>query len=247
MEIQWKTPAAHLWKSLCFLFLTTVLAGCASTAIEVREIERIPHRIFDPSSIDRLGVPDVKVRLAADVELAEVVIEGGNMGFIPPDPGSLAIAIGVSLVLEHVASRKAAAIKNQLEKALKEIDLPNKLQESIERRLKERAGEKGKGTPRLEIVIQRYGFVIGPDGLDRSLNHHQRFCPVIHADITLEASDQLVYKDRIFWEPYKRSTDVPPPQCASPSVFAAQEGKLARQTLEEATEVLAAVIVARLK
>lgn len=132
--------------------------------------------------------------------------------------------------------------------ALDKIDFPNsfpnRLRASIEARLKKSFPENGVVHPHLEVVIQRYGFAIGPDLIP---DKPETVCPLISAYIQLRISDQVRFKDRIFWEPYRRSIDIPPPQCASPADFAAQGGKLARQTLKEATEVLAAVVVRRLK
>lgn len=128
--------------------------------------------------------------------------------------------------------------------ALNKTDFANRLQESIEGRLNEHVGKRGKGNPRLEIVIQRYGFISGPN---INPNKTENLCTVINAYVKLQVSDQVVFKERIFWEPYKRSMDVPPPRCDAPSVLGAEQGKLVRRTFEDAAEILAAVIVKRLK
>ena len=208
------------------LLVSAGLVGCAPTAIEFRQIERIPIRVFDPGSVQGLGVPEVKVLLAAGVEYSKVTPKEVAM---PLHPAGLIFGPFGALI----SSLAAVHIENQLSLALNEIDFPKRLQKSIESRLHE-DGQSGKPNARLEVVIQRYGFVSGPDGFVSSgfnLDKFQRFCSVIDADITLNIPNEVGHKDSIFWEPFKRSVDIPPPRCESPSVFAAQKGKLARQTL----------------
>jgi hypothetical protein len=114
------------------------------------------------------------------------------------DPNSIK-GLGVPEVKVRLATRPEVSQRwrhDEIVKALKEIDIADRLQDSIEGRWNK---------------------------------------------------DQVVFKDRIFWEPYRRSKDVPPPCCDSPSILGAEQGKLVRRTLEDAAKTLAAVIVRRLK
>lgn len=232
------------------LLFSAILTGCATTAKPIRQIERIASPALDPKFARVSGLGQVDVRMPANVELAEVVPEEGGQSANALIMGPNPIAIGV-IFLEGIA---AGAVKSKIEeellKSLKEVKFPEILQRSIARRSQEQLEDGGERTPGLEVVIHRYGFTSGPDGVvyvRPKFRSVQRFCSVIQADIILKSANQVLYKDRIFWEPFKRSMDVPPPQCELPADFAAQEGKLARQTFEEAAQVLAAVILRRLR
>ena len=232
------------------LLLVLFLAGCATTPVEIRQIERIPSPAFDLKSIHGVGFSEVNVRMPANIELAEVVPEEGGQAANALIMGPNPIAIGVIFLEGIAAGEVKSRIEEELLKSLKEVKFPEILQRSIVRRSREQFEDGGERTPGLEVVIHRYGFTSGPDGVvyvRPNFRNVQRFCSVIQADIILKSANQVLYKDRIFWEPFKRSMDLPPPQCASPAVFAAHEGKLARQTFEEAAQVLAAVILRRLR
>jgi len=221
--------------------------GCAPTTIEIRQFERVPKRAIDPSSLQDFGVSQVNVWHATSVEVPEVAPRGGvGGGGIPMGPPGLAVLL-LGGVLEGLAEAgEAIRIEQQLGKALTAFDFSKRLQKSIKGRLHE-YGQSKKRNADLDIVIQRYGFSIVRGGARSKPADHESFCTVIDAQIILRFPGQVIWEDKIFWEPFKRSMDVPPPRCASPFVLAAEREKLARQILEEATENLAEVIVERLK
>ena len=223
-----------------FLLVILPWVGCAPPAIKTRQIERVPIRVFDPSSIQDLAVSQVKVRLATSVEVPEVTPKEVETAAMNP------LGFGFALLEGMANAEEAFAVEDQLGKALNEFDFPKSLQKSIEGRLHE-DGQGGTRNVQLEIVIQRYGFSIVRGGARSKPADYESFCTVIDTQIILRFPGQVIWEDKIFWGPFKRSIDVPPPRCASPFILAAEREKLARQILEEATENLAEVIVERLK
>jgi len=203
----------------------------------------------------RSGFAPIEVRLARAPEVAQVwpnsVFEGLGAG-----AGLTAVGAGVTLlnplagaaVVGGVILTPALAImgvmnastRKAIITALQEVDFPRRLQDAIQSRLAASATGRTDHTMKLEVLVQGYGFFDGggPEGLD--------YCFSFDGELTVTAADGVLYQERVFMEPYKRSLDVPPPRCTRFDKFGEDDGRLGRETLEEASEVMAAVIVRRL-
>ena len=72
-------------------------------------------------------------------------------------------------------------------------------------------------------------------------------CFTFTGSISVTSSRETEYSDGVYWEPYRRSEDLPPPQCADLYTFATEDGRLTRDTIAEAAEVLAAAVAKRLR
>lgn len=129
--------------------------------------------------------------------------------------------------------------ENQLKNALIETDLPKLTQKALQRRLRNKIiTHIGDNNGRLAITIVNYGF---------SSSSNNRACVFLDAALKLEMPNIPVYEDKITIGDGIGQDDSPPAFCTHPKRFAADDAKLARQSLGDLGEILAAIVVYRLK
>lgn len=235
----------------------TVTLGCASeprkSAANPFAIERVPYPAFDVSAMKGSGFAHVEVRFARAPEVSHVwpnsLFEGLGAG-----AGLTAAGVGVTLLNPFAGGAVVGGVlvtpiwvtlgimnenaRTSITTALREVDFPNRLQGAIQSRLAKGSSGGPDSHVKLEILILGYGLL-------RAGSREDWFCFSFDGEVKVTAADQVLYQDRVLMEPYRRSLDVPPPRCASLYEFGEDNGKVARETLVDASEVLAAVILRR--
>lgn len=217
--------------------------------------EKVPYRRLDPLTAEGLALHEVTVRLKTEAEVSRVwpdgfwsgLGQGGGLavfgiGVTLLNPFAQGAAIGGILLTPMLATMGYLNSQQRavLTKALVEANFPQRVGDSLHSRLVGSQPGAGGG-PRLEVLILGYGLFSDVPG-------SPSLCWTADAEVrVVTAEDQAIFRDDLFWGPYRRSEDVPPPQCASLQEFAAEDGKLARRTFSEAGEILGAVIARRLR
>lgn len=119
------------------------------------------------------------------------------------------------------------------------VDFPRLTQMALRRRLKAAEAVPDETTERrVEVVILGYGF---------SGHQGENACSFLHALIRLDLPGHDTQEDQIFIEPFRRSDDAPPAYCTLEKKLFANDGELARKTLTESAEILAAIVARRLE
>jgi len=235
----------------------TVASGCATEPRKSDErpvaIERVPYQTFEGTTDMRPAFAHIEVRLAQAPEVAHVwpnsFFEGLRGAALPAalglTVGLLAPPIGAHIlfgaILMPFVGAENANTERAIARALQEVDLPKRLQDALQSRLAGGSAGRPDDTMKLAILVLGYGF-FNPGGLEGSL-----ICFSFDGDVQVTAADQVIYQERVYMEPYRRSLDVPPPRCATLDAFGKDDGKLTRETLEDASDVMAAVIAGRLR
>jgi hypothetical protein len=147
-----------------------------------------------------------------------------------------------------VEGYRHATQRDAVVKALIEQPLPPRLQAALIRRLGSANAVPAEpdtmpppGTTRIDVSIDVYGLTLVPP------QHEEMLCFSLTGRLSAKRSSETEFADAIYWEPYRRSEDLPPPQCADLPTFAAEDGRLVRDAIEETAEVLAGAVVKRLR
>ena len=80
----------------------------------------------------------------------------------------------------------------------------------------------------------------------RGIRVDENLCFHFHSEILLKRGRKVLFKDHVFLTPYRRSADAPPTRCGSREEMAKEEGRLVREVLTEASEIISAIIAKRL-
>jgi hypothetical protein len=219
------------------------------------EIERIPHQVFDLKSIVPTGQqPRVEVRLAKPGEISKawpaslfeglatgsaIAAAGVGVAMLVPMAQSSAV-VGGAIVLP---SFTALGIMNHrqrsvLVRSMDQADFPSKLTSLLQTEITRRFPGKETNSPEVLVLILGYGL-LGPA-------EQEELCFYCDARLLVQKAGKILFEDPIIWHAQKRSDDLPPPRFARLSQFAERDGKLARDTFMEASEVMAAIIAKRL-
>jgi len=222
-------------------------------------IEVVPIKTFDlPALLSGNNRPSIDVQLTRPGEVSKVssenAVSGGFYGLIY---GSLlgVSAVGGTATLPVLAVAAAAGgtigaisgawvggmssrAQSIVTRTFQESDFSAQIQRILEKNLSSYFSGQPDGITEIKLLILGYGF--SATGFDNLAFHCE-------ADIQVKQAGELVFQDLIFWSARKRSQDVPPPASASLYKFADDDGKLMRTMLEEFGEVVAAIVLKRLK
>jgi hypothetical protein len=160
----------------------------------------------------------------------------------PPAAGNapLLVILGPFIIAEGAAYE--ANVK-RVSSVLLAFDLPGRLQADLVERLAEARPDPAESRIMIEVSIAGYGFLSPSTAMSRA----ELMCFTFAADVAVRDGERTVFSDQIFEEPYRRSHDLPPPRCTSLAELVKDEGRLAREILEESSHVIAAAIAKRLK
>lgn len=255
-------------RGFAFPALLAALAGCAvpskpspqsppPSAAPGREIVRIAAKRPPPLPVaqsqvivDVRGIRDADVAAVERIREEVSMMTGSSVGlgavsaveaFAMPGFMSGSLVAG-ALILVPLAVGMDAVARRQHERitgALKESDFQAEMRRQIEQRLA-KPGAAGAAM-RLSAIVIAYGLV---PKYDRQ--PHGPLCLVADVDLLLEASGQVLYRDTVYLEPYRRSEDAPPPVCAAMDRFAARDGTALREAVLQYAEVIAAIANHRL-
>jgi hypothetical protein len=259
-----RSQTGRIKVGIMVLMTMAALSGCATgkmneqTKSWVRshrddKITQIPHQVFDLKAIVPSGQqPQVEVCLAKPGEISKVWPAGFFEGF---STGSSLAAAGIGATMLMPMAQGAAVggaillpalttmgIMNSrygsvLVKSMQEVDFPKSVEKLLQSNLAHQF--PGKVSPNLEVQVLILGYGLFGSGGEQLWFH-------CDAQIQVKKAERIIFEDTITWQAQKRSDDIPPPRFAKLSEFAKNDGKLARDTFIEASEVLAAIIIKRL-
>ena len=250
------------------LLAGVLLAGCGSTPESgtpagyqprdpASEIERVPVRRLERSpELPALPV-FVAVRAAAGPDLGPVdrsrekmveekrTLEGAGaiataLAAAAPPLYAGTIALGSLLVpaatgLELYERR----YQNTIVRTLQEVDLPSQLRSALVRRAAPAAGE---GPPaNVTVTIRTFGLAPRSGTCANCA-----ICVVVDAELTVSHEGTELLRDPLLLTPWRRSTDAPPPRCATMKEFAENDGQRLRDAILDTAQVLAAMTTRRL-
>ncbi|MBW2410837.1 MAG: hypothetical protein JRF72_13640 [Deltaproteobacteria bacterium] len=257
---------------MAFVFGTIlILFGCATTAhqepqyvSQPDDIDVIPAETFDLPDLladnNRRATLDVQVAKAG--EMPEVspknAIEGASAGLfawifvglpgvlLKAPPGATFTDIVIVAAAGGILFTAGGAVWGEINsnnhsivsKAFRETDFAAQIQYILDKNLSFHFPGEPDDMTAIKLLILDYGFSTrGADTLEF-------YC---EANIEVRHAGEVVFEDFIFWSAQTRSQDVPPPVSASLGAFAKDEGALMRSMLQESSEVVAAVVLKRLK
>ena len=195
-------------------------------------------RVAQPAELKKLGL------ITSDEAMAFVV--GGSL-LIAGGFGAAALPLLLAHLAVHgyllawVPAGKALEghRRAMIAESLAEVDFPSLTQTALRHRLKAEAAVSEETTERrVRVVVLGYGFM-GDQG--------EKACSFLHAQIRLDLPGHDTQEDEVFIEPYRRSDDAPPAYCTRAKRLFANNSELARRTLTESAEILAAIIARRLE
>lgn len=264
----------YIPKTLISIFLiiigtTSILFGCATIeepkyVSQPDVIDAVPSLTFDLTTLlTGNNRPSIDVHLAKPGEVSKVHPENSGEGaleylfagiiFVPvamlldpytylmPLTDSAIVAAGavtIFVIYGAVKGDKNSNAQPIVLKAFRETNFSAQIQYILEKNISSRFSGQPDGITEIKLLILDYGF--SAEG-SNNLEFH------FESDIQVKHAGELVFQDLIFWSAQKRSEDVPPPRSASLYEFAQDDGKLMRTILEEYSEVVAAIVLKRLK
>lgn len=228
------------------LALALLLAGCAGAKSAARAVEpegsapgaggaEVRVELATPADVSkpRLHSAGQGLREAGKITGMMAVAGGAATAVAGPAGASAGVAgVGIALLLSPVLIVEGAVNGSQRDAVLRAIeasDFPVRLRRALERRLADQS------ELRLEVAIREYGFV--NDGRGGS-----RFCFTASGSVDAAAGERVLLHEELVMTEWRRSGDVPPPECATLADIGAEDGRVARRVLGDAAEILAAVI-----
>lgn len=223
------------------------------SAFNEREIKTLPYCTLKKVDGAFNIIPEVEVRMATDSELSSIPgnwqgkevagfsafgIGSLGLGLVAPPLYASALVVGGALLVVMPSSLGAISgiQRNTLKKVLKATDFSSLTQKAVVESFDYSEKRKSNGY-KLTILILAYGF---------TEKFSDEICFSVDAEIKLHLYENELYRDFIYIEPYIRSEDAPPPQCALVGEFAENNGKIAEQTIEDFSTILASIVRHRL-
>ena len=220
------------------------------SSVVVKTVRQIPFGSFELSSVARDGrPPKINVRLAKPGEVSKVwpanlaegaltgaAIAGVGIGALLLSPMGQGAALGgvialpMFTVMGHLNSSQRAALIRSLEQS----DFSEWLTTQLQSRVSKRFPGEPSNEVEIEVLLLGYGFF--------SDSFSGEFCFWCDAQVRVVDAGAEVFVENIVWHAMERSEGLPPPRLAPLGEFAKDDGKLARETLIEAAQVLAALI-----
>jgi hypothetical protein len=249
--------------------LVVLFSGCStgksesdinSTADQIRlavsddgKIAIVPCQTLNQFNGSLNITPIVEVRMANESERSSVpgLWEGKEVaGFSALGLGSLGLGLvapplyasglvvgGIFLVLMPSSMGAIEGVqRNTIKEVLLTTDFSALTQQAIIESMCDNELESNNEYI-LSIIILAYGF---------TEKISDEICFSVDAEIKLKFQEIEIFKDYIYIEPFLRSEDAPPPQCASVDEFANNEGELVKQTIDDFSIYLASIVAHRL-
>lgn len=151
--------------------------------------------------------------------------------------GAIIIVPGMTIL-----SAVNARARDTVNRALQETPVVPSVRAALEAAAPAAAGA-GPGASTAEVtLLVTYGLVPKEEG---ALGDMSVLCLLTRAVLKVSVDGREVFEDTIHLEPYLRSSDAPPPVCATLSDFAVGDGRLVRHGLADYAQVLAAIAIRR--
>jgi hypothetical protein len=198
-------------------------------------------------------IPEVEVRMATESELSSIPglwqgkevagfsalgIGSLGLGLVAPPLYASALVVGGILLVAMPSSLGAISgiQRSTIKKVLTTIDFSALTEKAVVESL-DYNQKRGSDGYKLTILILTYGFVE---------KFADEICFSVDAEIKLHLNEKEIYRDFIYIEPYLRSDDAPPPQCALVGEFSENNGEITKQTIKDFSTILASIVKHRL-
>jgi hypothetical protein len=214
----------------CICPAVSVAAGPVTFEVTAERPERPPNEA--DQWIDLFALPGVgatALGLAAPPLYASGLILGG-----------VTLLIG-GLTMHGTEGRHWQQAVATLEHA----DLASRLRSALERRAATAWPPESAPSLAVTVTLNAWGLVVRNWG--RVAEQVDTACFIASLDLVARRDQATLLTDRIVIGTAVATPGAPPPQCAKLSRFAADDGRLVQDTAAEAAEVLAALVIERLR
>jgi hypothetical protein len=173
--------------------------------------------------------------LAFVAPLATVPAAVGPLANAAAGTTAVGVSMGEAFSLDYLLGQGRARV---MKEAVSSVDMVAALESSLERFLSigKIKGEDAKGG--MEVIIAGYGF---------HMVNNDEVCSFIDVRTELKVTGNDPIRDQILLGWNSKDDDIPTPYCTTLKRFLEEDGLLARQTLQENTEIAAAIITKRLQ
>jgi len=141
-----------------------------------------------------------------------------------------------------ILSAVNASARDAVNRALKETPVAALVRADLEAAAPSTDSASTDASTAKVMVLVTYGLVAKDRG---ELGDMSILCLLARAVLRVSVDDRNVFEDMIHIEPYLRSSDAPPPVCATLSAFAAGDGRLVKRGVTDEAQVLAAIVIRR--
>jgi hypothetical protein len=208
------------------------------------EVARVNVRLAAPGDVSRAWPHGVREGLAAGGAATGALALTGGLATLAAGPvgasvGILAVGMGVVVVMPMLAvgGYRNAARRDALVRAFEETDFPGRLQRALQWRLAHDPRLPARRDLQVDVDLRGYGLLGGGENL----------CFSAQAAVRAAAADEVLLEQELALGLVPQHEDLPPGECGSLADFAADDARRARRVLNDGAEVLAAVIVKRLR
>jgi hypothetical protein len=253
--------------SILVVSYSILISGCASkSTTESPEITPSHSKLYkekqeefadrNPIIISNIGELKLTIRMATQADMPEeyyktwlgfIGLGAGSAGvlatpvglyapaYITP-PGALVLG-GLIVIPGTLFYSYDKAIWTTISTSISQIKLTHIIGIALNNKLNNAfSNESSAPNLDIELVILAIGIISTP----------QAPCFVLSADFIVRQSNIEILRDQLNITETNRSKDAPPPQCASLSHFAENEGRLVTETSNEYAEVLAVMATERI-
>lgn len=252
--------------SILVVSYSILISGCASKSTkESPEIAQSHSKLYkekqeefadrNPIIISNIGELELTIRMATHADIPEEYYKNwlGFIGLGAGSAGVLATPVGLyapayitppgALVLGGLIVIPGAlfysydkAIWTTISTSISQVKFTHIIGKALNKKLNNAFSNESAPNLDIELVILAIGIISTP----------QAHCYVLSADFIVRQSNIEILRDQLNITETNRSKDAPPPQCASLSHFAENEGRLVTETSNEYAEVLAVMATERI-
>ncbi len=230
-----------IWVRCCsYVVAMTLLSGCASAVSDTGVASYQSTDFYLPSSI---GAVAVTVTNAGELSLPKDQSEKwlkelwpagfGPLALVSPMFASaLVVGSGLILTMGGIGYGMEKAEYNSIVTAVTEANFPAMLADALRSRALPSEIATYEAMGRALVVVQAFGFLAD--------------CVVAEAELSVDRDNRRILDEPLRLTVGEPSGDTPPVQCADLSRFAADNGRLIRETARDYAEVFAVLITKRL-
>ena len=167
-------------------------------------------------------------------------IASGALGVVAPPLFASGLVVGGLLLMPSalVMSDREHRQWEQVAHVLQNVPLENQLLDALQRRAIRTLHTEPGTAVHVTLDVDTYGIVGA---------RPQQLCFVARANLIVQTRQETTLQAALSISPGQRSPDAPPPQCASLDRFSERHGQLVQDTATEYIEVLAAMVIDRLR
>lgn len=232
----WFRPLQRVLLAAC------ALAACCNLAAQtLRDDGGITRYEFSVRAVSPAELP--KDTSGEWMQFFGFGLASGALGLAAPPMFASGLVVGGLLLAPGalIISSMDRRDWEQTANALKSTDFERQLLRATETRARRSlpapAASNNTAPVLVELVVNAYGL---------AGSRQKGVCFIASIDLVATHAGNELLRDRMIIAPFERSTDAPPPQCATMERMAEREGQLVRDTAAIYAEVLAVMAIDRL-